>query len=122
MMDLLQLFRHSEDGIAIAAGQMIFKEGDPGDLMYVVLAGEIQITLNDKIIETLSAGEILGELALVDHNPRSANAIAKTDCVLVPISERRFLFLVQETPYFALHVMSVMAKRLRQRTLELVRS
>lgn len=121
-MDLLQLFRHSEDRITIAAGQTIFKEGDPGDLMYVVLAGEIQITLNHKIIETLSAGEIIGELALVDHNPRSANASAKTDCLLVPINERRFLFLVQETPYFALHVMSVMAKRLRQRTLELVRS
>jgi len=122
MLDLLQLFRHAEEVINITAGQTIFSEGDAGDVMYVLLAGEIKITLNNKIIETLTAGEILGEMALVDHNPRSANAVAKTDCVLMPINERRFLFLVQETPYFALHVMSVIAKRLRQRTLEVVRS
>ncbi|MEZ4622222.1 MAG: hypothetical protein R2867_42875 [Caldilineaceae bacterium] len=57
---------------------------------------------------------------MVDHSPRSATAVAKTACLLAPIGEKRFLFLVQETPYFALHVMSVMAERLRLRTQEVV--
>jgi CRP-like cAMP-binding protein len=89
--------------------------------MYVVLQGEVEISLHDKTIETITPGEIFGELSLVDQSPRSANATAKTDCLLAPINERRFLFMVQETPYFAIHVMSVIAARLRRRTEEALR-
>jgi CRP-like cAMP-binding protein len=53
-------------------------------------------------------------MSLIDDSPRSADAVAKTACVLAPVDERRFLFLVHETPMFALHVMSVMAERLRK--------
>ena len=120
-MDLLYLFRNSEDVEAFAAGQTIFHAGDPGAVMYVLLKGEVEISLNNKTVETLSPGEIFGELSLVDQSPRSADAIAKTDCLLVPVNERRFLFMVQETPYFAIHVMSFMAARLRRRTEEAVR-
>jgi len=52
-------------------------------------------------------------MALVDQQPRSANALAKTDCKLIPIDEKRFRFLIQQTPNFALSVMRVMAARLR---------
>jgi CRP-like cAMP-binding protein len=52
-------------------------------------------------------------MALVDSAPRSADAVALTDVTLVPVSERQFLFLVSETPYFALNVMRLMARRLR---------
>ena len=61
-------------------------------------------------------GGIFGELALIDSSPRSAAAVAHTDCRLAVIGERRFIFLVQQTPYFALEVMSVMAQRLRRQT------
>ncbi len=57
---------------------------------------------------------MIGEMALIDHLPRSASARATTDAKLVPIDQRRFLFLVQETPFFAIHVMKVMADRLRR--------
>lgn len=120
-MDLLHLFRHTEDVETFPGGQTIFRAGDPGNLMYVVLKGEVEVSLNNKVIETLAPGELFGEMSLVDQRPRSATAIAKCDCVLAPIGERRFLFLVQETPYFALHVMSLMAERLRRRTEEAVR-
>ena len=52
-------------------------------------------------------------MSLIDDAPRSADTIAKTECVLAPVDERRFLFLVHETPMFALHMMGVMAARLR---------
>jgi CRP/FNR family transcriptional regulator, cyclic AMP receptor protein len=119
-LDLLNLFRHTEDVESYPAGQTIFSVGEPGTVMYILLKGEVDVALNNKVVETIAAGEILGELALVDHSPRSATAVAKTDCALAPINERRFLFLVQETPYFALHVMGVMAGRLRRRTVEAV--
>jgi CRP-like cAMP-binding protein len=128
-MDLLQLFRHAEDTQTFTAGQTIFDAGDtqrvpasgPGAVMYDVLQGEVEISLNNKTIETLAPGEIFGELSLVDQSPRSATATAKTDCLLAPVNERRFLFMVQETPYFAIHVMSVLAARLRRRTEEALR-
>ncbi len=52
-------------------------------------------------------------MALIDNSPRSATAIASTDVILIPISEKQFLFLVSETPFFALMVMRVLARRLR---------
>ena len=55
-------------------------------------------------------------MALIDHSPRSATARAQTDCKVALIDERRFMFLVQETPFFALRVMGVMANRLRRNT------
>lgn len=119
-MELLNLFRQADDVEKFTAGQTIFSVGNVGSIMYVVLKGEVEVSLNNAPIETIAPGELFGELSLVDQSPRSATATAKTDCVLVPISERRFLFLVQETPYFALHVMSIMAKRLRRRTQEAV--
>ncbi len=62
----------------------------------------------------MGPGAIFGEMVLVDNSPRSATAIARTDCRVVPISEKRFQFLIQETPYFAIQVMQIMATRLRR--------
>jgi len=82
--------------------------------MYILKEGEVDILVHDKIVETIGPGEILGEMALIDQNPRSATAVARTNCQLVSIDEKRFTFLVQQTPYFAIEVMRVMARRLRQ--------
>jgi CRP/FNR family cyclic AMP-dependent transcriptional regulator len=97
-----------------AAGDTIFSEGDKGDVMYVVRSGEVEIVRNGKIMETLSSGGVFGEMALIDGSPRVATVRAKTDCVLAPINEKSFLFLVHETPYFAVAVMRTLANRLRR--------
>lgn len=81
--------------------------------MYIVVEGDVDIVISDKVIETVGPGGILGEMALIDNKARSATAIAKTDCKLLPINKTHFVFLVQETPYFALQVMRTMAERLR---------
>jgi CRP-like cAMP-binding protein len=61
----------------------------------------------------LGPDDIFGEMALVGSSPRSATAVAVTDCTLAVINKHRFLFLVQETPMFALQVMPAMASRTR---------
>jgi CRP-like cAMP-binding protein len=66
------------------------------------------------VVETLGPGEPFGEMALIDQAPRVASATAKTQCTLAVISEKRFLFMVQTTPHFALQIMKVMADRLRK--------
>jgi CRP/FNR family transcriptional regulator, cyclic AMP receptor protein len=97
-----------------ASGDIIFAEGDKGDKMYVVRAGEVEIERDGKVVETLSSGGIFGEMALIDGSPRAATARAKTACEVAPITEKSFLFLVHETPFFAIAVMRTLAERLRR--------
>jgi len=112
-MDLTELFRFETDLLQIGAGEPVFKVGDPGDRMYVLMKGEADIVVGNVIVERAAPGALLGELALVDAAPRTATVMAVTDCSLLPIDVKRFRFLVQETPNFALHVMKVIAERLR---------
>jgi CRP-like cAMP-binding protein len=95
---------------------MIFDVGDPGDVMYGVKEGEVEIFVGDRVLETIGPGSLFGEMSLIEGSIRSASARAKTDCQIVPINERRFTFLVQQTPFFALQVMRIMAERLRRAT------
>jgi CRP/FNR family transcriptional regulator, cyclic AMP receptor protein len=115
MSTTINLFRNEPDGKPFQAGETIFSKGDVGDVMYAVQSGEVEITLDGSVIDTHGPGAIFGEMALIDDNPRSATATAKTDCVVVPISQQRFEFLVQQTPHFATNVMRVMVERMRRR-------
>jgi CRP-like cAMP-binding protein len=65
-------------------------------------------------VEKLSQGGIFGEMALIDGSPRAATARAATPCEVAPITEKSFLFLVHETPFFAIAVMRTLAERLRR--------
>lgn len=104
----------AEEYQSFASGQTIFLEGAPGDNMYIVVEGQVDIMTNDHIIETVEPGGIFGEIALIDDRPRSATAIAHTDCLLAPVNHAHFLKLIQRTPPFAIQVMRVMANRLRR--------
>ena len=81
--------------------------------MYVLLEGEIEIFLGDFMLETAEPGVLIGEMALIDDSPRTANAVAKAACRLAEIDRRRFHFLIQQHPHFATHVMKTLADRLR---------
>ena len=113
-MTTIKYFRNSEDAQTFRAGQVIFNEGDPGNMMYAIVEGEVDIVVADRVVNTIPAGSIVGEMALIDHSPRSATAVARTECRLVPVDERRFLFMVQQTPNFSLDVMRILASRLRE--------
>jgi CRP-like cAMP-binding protein len=95
-------------------GKTIFKEGDQGDEFFIIVSGRVEIRSGDRLLETLEADGIFGEMALIDDSPRSASAVALSDVTLAPIKENQFLFLVQNTPFFALSVMRVLARRLRR--------
>ena len=112
-MTTLRLFSNPEDYVPFSAGQTIFREGDLGKVMYAIIEGKVDVLVGDELIDTVGAGGILGEMALIETSPRSATAVPRTDSKVVPISRRHFTFLIQHTPNFALDVMQVMASRLR---------
>ena len=112
-MNPAELFRQESNTVQLASGDFLFREGEKGEKMYVLLEGEVDIFLGDFVLETATAGALLGEMALIDDTPRTANAVAKTPAKLATIDRRRFHFLVQQTPHFATHVMKILADRLR---------
>jgi CRP/FNR family cyclic AMP-dependent transcriptional regulator len=111
--DFLGLLGKEADVVTLAPGEVLFEKGEPGRFIYVVKSGDLQIIDGNYVYETVSAGGILGEMALVDAGPRSATARAIKQSVVIPVDERRFLFMVQQTPFFAIRVMRVMSARLR---------
>ncbi len=113
-LNFAKMFQHETDLLEISAGHTLFSEGDDlNETMYVLMAGTADILVKGKVMETARVGSILGELALIDKGVRTATVVAKTDCRLVVIGRKRFDFLVQQTPNFALQVMRILANRLR---------
>ena len=80
--------------------------------MYVLLEGIMEIRVGEKVVEASTRGAIVGEMALIDHTARTATVTAKEHFKLAKIDQRRFHFLIQQNPFFATHVMKVLAERL----------
>ena len=113
-MNLTELFGYNGKRVAVPRGQTIFSAGDRGHVMYVVLAGVIELLVGDEVVERVEVGTMFGEMALISDEPRTATAIAVTDCELVTIDTQQFYSLVQQAPPFATKVMKTMADRLHR--------
>jgi CRP/FNR family transcriptional regulator, cyclic AMP receptor protein len=111
--DFLGLFGDDAASESLSAGQVLFNKGDAADRFYVVKSGELQILDGNRVFETVGPGGLVGEMALVDHSLRSATVRAVAASEVIPLDEKRFLFMVQQTPFFAVRVMRVMSARLR---------
>ncbi len=94
-------------------GRVIFIKGDRGDAAYIVKSGRIAIREAGRVIETMEAGELFGEMALIDAEPRSASAVAVGPVKLIVVDHATFHTLVRNDPDFALDVMRLMSRRLR---------
>lgn len=108
----VRIFQKQPDPKTFLSGQTLFEDGKPGDFMYGILEGEVDLLVNGKVVETLKAGEVFGTGALVGVDRRTYTAVAKTDCTVAFLDQQRFLFAVQETPMFALAVMKAYSERL----------
>lgn len=109
----LSMFANSADTQEYPAGHEFFAIGDIGDVMYLVVSGEVEILIRDKIVETVRPGGIFGEMALIDNRKRSAAARAKTAVKAAPVDQGQFLYLLRTHPSFSIEVMNVMTDRLR---------
>jgi CRP-like cAMP-binding protein len=107
------VFRAASAKIDVPAGTVIFRAGELGNEMYGIIEGTVELDSPQGIVTTIGADEVFGEMAIIDREERTATATATSDCVLAVIDSRQFLWLVHETPTFALQVMRTMARRLR---------
>ena len=112
-MNFLELFRDWEDIEVFRARTVIFSERDPADVMYVILSGEIELTLHGEPLGAEGEGGIIGEMAMINSATRSATATTLTKVKLARLDRDQFRALVGENTDFSLHVMAVLANRLR---------
>lgn len=119
-MDLLEVFKDTTDLASFPAGAVIFTEGEEGSHVYVVMQGELSISLKGKPLATVRPGEMVGEMALINSETRSASVTAKTDCLLALIDQSVFQSMLRHVPDFALHVVNVLVQRLQMAS-EMVR-
>lgn len=107
------LFRHSRTSRAFHAGEVFFRDGDAGGQLFVVLDGAVELRRGDRVLQTIRASEVFGEMELVEHIPRWCTAVAITDGTVVTVDEKQFQFLVANTPHFATELLRQVVERLR---------
>lgn len=111
----VEMFAQPHEMITFQPGEVIFHVGSVGQVMYGVLAGVVELQIDDKTVETIEAGDVFGEGALVrPSHLRASTAIAQTECQLLAVSESRFKFLIENTPMFAIEVLQSFSNRLQR--------
>ena len=113
------MLAEAADRRTLEAGQILFKAGDPGKGMFVVVSGEVEISVTDHagqkiVLSTCRHGDAFGELAMLDEGPRSATARALSPCELLEIDRGDLLQLVKESPETALHLLGAMGAMTRK--------
>ena len=111
--DFRNLFGEAEEAIRLEPGNSLFEKGDAAHAMYVVRSGAIQVHDGKTVFETVGPGGVIGEMAIVDGSPRSAAARAQVASEVIPVDQKRFLAMIERTPYFAIRIMHVLTERLR---------
>jgi CRP-like cAMP-binding protein len=102
------------DEITMTAGTLIVDQGQMGREAFVILDGEVTIKRGNRKIAALGTGDVVGELSLLDHGPRTATAVCATDCTLLVIDQRRFIAVIDDVPAIAHKLLAVLAGRIRE--------
>lgn len=115
--DLEWLSEHAQL-VKMDAGEFLMKEGDRGDSAYIVMDGEFEIikksNQNDIVIALRETGAVIGEMALIDHAPRTASVRATCPATLLQVSEQNFLELIAHSGKAAISILHTVSNRLRQ--------
>jgi CRP-like cAMP-binding protein len=112
-IDMRMFAQRAGASISFAAGSIVFNKGDAGNCMYVVQSGVIEMVIGDTVIEMCGPNEAIGFMSMVDGATRSSTARVKEPCELSLIDQRKFRFMIDEVPNFALYIMGAMARRIR---------
>jgi len=112
-IDMRMFAQRAGASVSYRAGSIVFSKNDPGSCMYIVQSGVIEMMIGDTVVETCGPNEAIGFMSMVDGAARSSTARVKEACELSLIDQRKFRFMVDEIPNFALYIMGAMARRIR---------
>ena len=112
-MELLKIFRDWKDVVEFSEHTVIFPEGKPADVLYVIISGEVELTLRGEILGTEGVGGIIGEMAIIPSAKRSTTATSLNDVKLARLTRFQLNMLMTKNTDLSLHVMAILANRLR---------
>ncbi len=95
------------------ADKFIFQEGEDGDTMYMILKGVVAISYEGVLLASLEGGDIIGEMSLLDNQPRSASAKALTETLTLAVTKENFLPLIRNSDEFTIRLLSSLSSRIR---------
>lgn len=102
------------DQLTVKEGHTLVQQGDAGRECFVVIDGTATVKRGNRKVASLGAGDCIGELALLDHGPRTATVVADGDMDLFVIGSRQFASVLDEVPSLARKVMAALAGRVRE--------
>jgi CRP-like cAMP-binding protein len=112
-MSFLTMFRNWKDIEEFDPQAVIFSEREPADVVYVILSGDVELTLHGKPLGTEGAGSIIGEMAMLEAATRNATATARNHVKLARLDRGQFQKMIGESAEFSFRAMTVLANRLR---------
>ena len=112
-IDMRLFAKKAGTSLNFPAGSVVFNKGDPGECMYVVQSGVIEMVIGDRVVEVCGTNEAIGFMSVIDSASRSSTARVKDAAELSIIDQRKFRFMVDEVPNFATYIMGAMARRIR---------
>ncbi|HEX6185829.1 MAG TPA: DUF1003 domain-containing protein [Pyrinomonadaceae bacterium] len=107
------------DLVRLDGGETLFRAGEPGESLYLVRAGEVELSINDNVgqkitLDTAGPGDFFGEIALLDSGPRTATAVALVESELIELDRDDLLLLFRSKPDAALHMLAAMGRMTRK--------
>lgn len=114
----LRLLAFGAERLSFKEGRTLYREGDHADYGFVLASGEIELTKiidgKQRVLQTVTPGMVLGELAMITQTERLTNAVAKSDCEMVRINRSLFLRMLSEYPETAAAIHNDLSERLKQ--------
>lgn len=101
------------DEVSLPAGRVLTQQGRTGNEFFVIIEGKVRVERDGRRIDIEGPGDFLGEIALVDHRPRTATAICETPCRLLVVGHREFHTLLAQSPAISNAILKALAERLR---------
>ncbi len=111
--DLIHIARITGE-TEMPANKIFIRENDPGEELFIVVDGEVEVLVGKSVIETLGNGACIGELSIIDREPRSASVRTRRRTRLLSINRKDFLLTLKQNPSIAINVMKVITQRLRK--------
>jgi len=110
----LEKIAKAGDEVSLPAGSLVIDQGQTGREAFIIISGTATVRRNGKKVATLSSGAVVGELSLLDHGPRTASVTTDTDCVMLVISQRQFLAVIDAIPALSHKLLATLAGRIRE--------
>jgi CRP-like cAMP-binding protein len=95
------------------AGSVLTRQGDPGDECFVIVEGSVEVSIDDRVLAELGAGQVVGEMSLLDQGPRTATVTAKTGVKVLVLNPLEFMSMLDSSPGVAKKLLRSLAQRLR---------